>query len=149
MHHNRILHQLHHLDDFLFLAPHNATNKCHPLSLALTTLEELRILVATHKTEGLSTCITFLGIIIDTQTFELQLPEYKLHRTQELLHSWLHKRSCCRNELAAAVTPQRRTFLTAFLPYCLSYISLTTTQSLHGGQSQPHMMEHVPARLEW
>ncbi len=76
--------------------------------------------VASHKTEGPTTALTFLGILINTHTFELQLPLDKLHRTQQLLREWSHKQAYTRHQLesllgylshAVTVTPQGRTFL--------------------------------------
>ena len=42
--------------------------------------------LAAHKTEGPTTCITLLGIEIDSVVGELRLPPAKLQRAQELLH---------------------------------------------------------------
>ena len=61
-----------------------------------------------------------LGIIIDTEAFELQLPADKLHRLQALLSSWCARKSCTKKELesllghlshAATVVCPGRTFL--------------------------------------
>ncbi len=42
--------------------------------------------------------LTFLGIVINTHTFELQLPLDKQHRTQQV-REWSHKGSCTRHQL--------------------------------------------------
>ena len=83
-----IPHQLHYLDDFLFLGAPNTDEGKRALELALQIFEFLGIPVAVHKTEGPSTCVTFLGILIDTVRCELRLPVEKLQRLQALLHSW-------------------------------------------------------------
>ena len=76
--------------------------------------------VAGHKTEGPSHCITFLGILIDTNAFELRLPAEKIQRLQSLLQSWSSKKSYTRRELesllghlshAASIVHPGRTFL--------------------------------------
>ena len=73
-----------------------------------------------HKTEGPTSCITFLGIIIDTEAFELRLPAEKLQKLQALLSSWCARKSCTKKELesllghlshAATVVRPGRTFL--------------------------------------
>ncbi len=64
---NGIRFQLHYLDDFLFFIPPNSLKGSDVLSTA--TLSELAVPVATNKTEGPSTTVTFLGIIIDTTAF--------------------------------------------------------------------------------
>ncbi len=108
LHCRGIQHQIHYLDDFLFLAPSNSDQGKLTRDTALATLD-LGIPVALHKTEGPTTTLTFLGILINTHTFELQLPL-----------DWSHKRPCTRHQLesllgylshAATVTPQGRTFL--------------------------------------
>ena len=62
----------------------------------------------------------FLGIIIDTEAFELRLPAEKLHKLQALLSSWCARKSCTKKELesllghlshAAMVVRPGRTFL--------------------------------------
>ena len=53
--------------------------------IATSTFQDLGVLVATNKTEGPSTCVTFLGIEVDTCTFQLDLPDDKLHRLQLLI----------------------------------------------------------------
>lgn len=45
----------------------------------------LGIPVAVQKTEGPSTTLVFLGILIDTYAFELRLPIDKLSRLQDLV----------------------------------------------------------------
>ena len=76
--------------------------------------------VATHKAEGPATCVTFLGILIDTQRFELRLPLDKVQRLRDLLRSWASRWACTRRELesllghlshAASVIRPGRTFL--------------------------------------
>ena len=90
------------------------------LSIALNVLDHLGFAVATHKTEGPSHCITFLGIVIDTKAFELQLPADKVQQLQGLVKSWCTKRSCTKKELetllghlshAAMVVHPGRSFL--------------------------------------
>ncbi len=120
LHCRGIQHQIHYLDDFLFLAPSNSDQGNLTRDTALATLDFLGIPVASYKIEGPTTTLTFLGILINTHTFELQLPLDKLHRTQQMLREWSHKRSCTRHQLesllgylshAATVTPHGRTFL--------------------------------------
>ena len=117
-----IQHQLHYLDDFLFLGAPDTEEGARALAIALEVLRFLGILVAVHKTEGPATIITFLGILIDTWSFQLRLPEDKLQRLQALLEVWCIKKAAKRKELesllghlshAATVVRQGRTFLRA------------------------------------
>ena len=85
----------------------------------------LGIPVAVHKTEGPATSLIFLGIMIDTHTFELRLPEEKLACLQGQLHSWVTRKHCRKHELesllghlshAATVVRHGRTFLRQLFP---------------------------------
>ena len=66
-----VQHQIHYLDDFLFLGAPKMEEAAKALSTALNVLDYLGLLVALHKTEGQVCCMTFLGIVIDTRAFEL------------------------------------------------------------------------------
>ena len=111
--------QIHYLDDFLFFAGPQSSVAGTTLQLALRVCRQLGIPVASHKIEGPSTSVTFLGILIDTARMELRLPEGKLLRLQALVRSWVRRKSSTRRELesfighlshAATVLQQGRTF---------------------------------------
>ena len=55
--------------------------------------------VASHKTEGPSTLVTFLGIVVDTVQFQLWLPLEKVTWLRILVVDWCQKRSCTHKEL--------------------------------------------------
>ena len=74
----------HYLDDFMVITkPHS--DECDvALSTALSTCDNLGCPTAPEKQEGPTTCISFLGIIIDTMAQELCLPVEKIERLQAL-----------------------------------------------------------------
>ena len=72
MHCNGINRQLHYLDDFLFLGAPSSHECAASLQTALQVCRRLGVLVAAHKTEGPSTCLTFLGIHIDSVAMQLR-----------------------------------------------------------------------------
>lgn len=120
LHSQGIVHQLHYLDDFLFLGAPDTAEAARALELVCRSFHILGIPIAIHKTEGPATELTFLGIVIDTLRCELRLPQEKLIRLQSLLDSWTSKKHCRRNELesllgymshAATVVRHGRTFL--------------------------------------
>ena len=120
-----IQYQLHYLDDFLFLVSPSSSKGEQILSVVLEILQRLGIPVALNKTEGPTTVLIFLGILIDTHNFELRLPSDKLQRLKELITQWSSKRFCSRSELesltghlshAATVIRQGRTFLRQLFP---------------------------------
>ena len=74
----------------------------------------------TKRRDQHTASLAFLGILIDTDAFELRLPLEKIQRLQTLLQSWSSKKSCTRKELesllghqshAASVVRPGRTFL--------------------------------------
>lgn len=79
-----ILHQrgipyiAHYLDDFITLGAPGSDQCSSNLSIMFNTCTELGIPLASNKTAGPTTCLTFLGIEIDSATLELRLPQKKL-----------------------------------------------------------------------
>ena len=63
---------LHYLDDFLFIGSPGTNGVAVTQENALAMFNELGVPVATHRTEGLATRMTFLGIVIDTQEQTVQ-----------------------------------------------------------------------------
>eukprot|EP00731_Ephydatia_muelleri_P003574 Em0001g3574a len=90
----------HYLDDFVVLGT-PSTFECQ------SALEKLRFrrsdLLAAHKCKGPSTCVTFLGIVIDTATRELRLPPEKLVHLCSLLSEWGNRKACSRRELESLI----------------------------------------------
>ena len=115
-----LTHQIHYLDDFLFVEPLVSHRSSSTLDTALKTLDHLGFPVSRNKIEGPATCITFLGVLIDTNAFELRLPADKLQRMRSMVSSWSTRESCRRKDLesllghlshAAIVVRPGRTFL--------------------------------------
>ena len=90
---------LHYLDDFLFVGSPCSSEASIARARAEATFEDLGVPVATHKTEGPATRITFLGIVIDTQSFTLSLPEEKLLRVRQKVQMAISRVSLTRREL--------------------------------------------------
>jgi len=66
LHQHGIAHQLHYLDDFLFLGAPYSNEAATTLETVLRVLRLLGFPVAVHKTEGPATAFIFLGIMADT-----------------------------------------------------------------------------------
>ena len=62
-----------------------------------------RVPIASHKTEGPATVVTFLGILIDTGRGELRLPHDKLQRLKGRLDEWGDRNGCTRKELESLI----------------------------------------------
>ena len=75
---------LHYLDDFILVAGshHKAV---HQKKIILKSFEELKVPIEQSKLEGPSTCLSFLGIEIDTESMQLRLPSSKLSYLKVML----------------------------------------------------------------
>ena len=98
----------------------NTDEGAHGLEMVLRVFGHLGVQVSLYKTEGPSTSLTFLGIVINPTSFELRLPTEKVQHLQSLIREWARKRACIRKELecllghlfhAASVACPGQTFL--------------------------------------
>ena len=114
-----VVHQIHYLDDFLFVGSPQSPLCKQALAKALALCKHLCVPVAMHKTEGPATQLTFLGIQINTAV-ELSLTQDKLWRIKALVLSWRSKKAASKRDLqslighlncATPVIQQGRTFL--------------------------------------
>lgn len=119
-----ILNPLHYLDDFFFCAPAESPACRQALEIAIPLCSRLGLPVAPNKVEGPTTCITFLGIQIDSERQSLSLPPHKLVHLKELIQDWKGRRSATKHQLqelvghlnhAASVVRPGRSFLRALI----------------------------------
>ena len=77
----------HYIDDFIVCGPPTSP-ECHrSLQIMTSTCEELGMPLAKHKVAGPTSCMTVLGIKIDTKAGQLCLPQDKLQQLKALLVS--------------------------------------------------------------
>ena len=89
----------HYLDDFITVG-RGGTGECElNISIFNHVCRRLGIPLAADKCEGPATCLTFLGIEIDSQEMEFRLPAEKLQRLRQEIGCWAGKKSCARREL--------------------------------------------------
>ena len=69
---------IHYLDDYLFFLPPGSPSTPMALQHITGVLDRLGVPVSTQKIEGPSPVVTFLGVIVDTNRYELRLPAAKL-----------------------------------------------------------------------
>ena len=65
--------------------------------------KQLEIPLALEKLEGPSHCLTFLGIILDTQQMQARLPDNKLNHIKFQLSTWLHKKKATKRQILSLV----------------------------------------------
>ena len=90
---------IHYVDDFLFVVSLSHEDAESKLKLALELCEELGIPMAGDKTEGPTTSLIFLGLILDTLLMRASLPQQKLEELKQLAKVWMDKKSASINEL--------------------------------------------------
>ena len=109
---------LHYLDDFITVgSPDSPVCESNMQKLG-ETCAELGVPVATAKTVDPTTCLTFLGMEVDTDRLELCLPQEKLQRVKQMVQEWMGRKAARRRELesllgllqhaAKVVSPGRR-----------------------------------------
>ena len=75
----------------------------HNLTVIKEVCTSLRIPLALEKVEGPSDCLTFLGIMLDTQLMQVRLPDDKLHRIKKQVASWLSRRKATKRDILSLV----------------------------------------------
>ena len=80
------------------LPPHS-TQCGESLAILDRECQTLGVPIANHKRDGPTTCLTFLGIEVDTVAGELRLPAVKL----QCLRTLLPRRSCTQQELESII----------------------------------------------
>ena len=93
----------HYLDDFAIVGPLESSTCANHVHIFQWECAALGVPLASDKTEGPTTCLTLLGIEIDTVAGELRLLPEKLSRLKELVRGLLGRGSCTRRELESAV----------------------------------------------
>jgi len=139
----------HYLDDFITIGSPNSTECERNIEIMKSTCKETGLPVEEEKCEGPATCLTFLGIEIDTVALELRLPSDKLYKLRCQLKEWRGRKVCTKRELlsligtlshACKVVRAGRTFLRRLIDRS------TVVQGLN------HIIRlHIPARadIEW
>ena len=111
---------MHYLDDFLTAGPACSNQCANNLQTSLAVCRSLGLPLHPGKCVGPLTCLTVLGIELDSVQQSARLPEDKLAALQELIQSWRNRRWCTRRQLeslighlhhAAKVVWPGRTFL--------------------------------------
>ena len=96
-------HITHYLDDFVVVGPPHSSQCADSLQVLTDACKVLGVPLATGKCEGPTTCLTFLGIELDTVAWSLRLPADKLSRIKATLQEWSDRKACRRRELESLV----------------------------------------------
>lgn len=93
---------IHYIDDFLFVIRTKSEADAALLG-ALALCEDLGVPMAPGKTEGPTTCLTFLGIQLDTVEMSASLPAPKLAELMQITSDWGLKSRCTLRDLQSLV----------------------------------------------
>ncbi|KAG1935441.1 hypothetical protein F2P79_019279 [Pimephales promelas] len=130
---HRLPYVLHLLDDFLIITP-AFTPPYAGLSSLIKVFSELGVPLSKEKTLGPCTSIEFLGITLDSISFQASLPPEKTQRISLLLSNYLLADRCTKHQLLALlghlnyairIIPQEKSFLSHLL------LKAATIPSLH------------------
>jgi hypothetical protein len=89
----------HYLDDFLMVGAPNSAECQSNLDSTRRLASSLGVPLAEEKVEGPLSCLTFLGIELDTVDLTARLPQDKLGALKDFIALWSDKRVCRRKEL--------------------------------------------------
>ncbi len=93
---------IHYVDDFITMGADLA--ECtHNITVMHETCARLGLPPEPEKDEGTATCITFLGIEIDTVAMELRLPKDKLAWLTSDLEGWRGRKACKKRDLLSLI----------------------------------------------
>ena len=95
----QVHHVPHYLDNYIFLGSPRAKECAASLKKALAVCSELGVPIARHKSVGPLTCITLLGIEVDTRALELRLPREKLEKLKQMFGDWRGRKCCTKRDL--------------------------------------------------
>ena len=93
-----ITHLLHYLDDYIFVAD-SVESAIRQKSILVSSFTRLGVPLELSKLEGPITCLTFLGIEIDTEAFLLRLPGDKLAKLKQELSRCILRKTMTKREL--------------------------------------------------
>ena len=93
----------HYLDDFITAGPPGSGECQHNLATMLEVCNQLGVPTVEYKWVGPSTLLKWLGILINTDSMELSLPQDKLDRLCSLLDSVAGKKSMPVDKLESLV----------------------------------------------
>ena len=104
---------IHILDDFLMIGPPASAKCSNYLSSFLNLCKKVGIPIKADKTVNPTTCITFMGLELDSLKMEARLPQEKLIKARQLLNKYSNKRKIKLRELQSLI---------GYLNFCCSVV---------------------------
>ncbi len=93
----------HYLDDYITIGPPDSTQCSHNLHVLKQTCDDLGVPLEASKSEGPTSCITFLGLELDSSARVIRLPEDKLARLCRSLDDWGNRKATRKRNLLSLI----------------------------------------------
>lgn len=100
--HNYAISALMHYDNFT-VGPRSSPLCASQVNIMVKTTDYLGIPWAPDKLEGPTSCLVFLGILIDFTLMECSSPFNKLSEIVAELHAWFSRQKCIKRELLSLI----------------------------------------------
>ena len=94
---------IHYLDDFLTMGPWDTPICGHNLKVFTQLCHQLGVPLALEKVEGPATCLTFLGISMDSRSVLAGLPNEKLERIRNEISVWISRKTATGKQILSLV----------------------------------------------
>lgn len=94
---------MHYLDDYLTLGAPESKECDSNLNVMLKCCNQLGVPLKQEKVKGPTTCLKFLGIILDTGKMEMKLSKECTGLLMALLEQWQGKKRCRKKELLSLI----------------------------------------------
>lgn len=102
IHEFKVPNLIHYVDDY-FTADKGQHGCEQSLQALHTAFHQLGLIIATDKTEGPTTRLVFLGILIDSEQMTISLDEKRIRTIMALLHEWSEQQTCSLDQLRSLV----------------------------------------------
>ena len=103
MKYNGVTYSDQYLDDYITMGPPGSPICQANLDIMITTCESLGFSLNPNKIVQPTTCLQFLGIVIDTSLMELRISEERLQDILTELDNWSHRRTATKRQLLSLI----------------------------------------------
>ena len=147
--HTNSPHVIHYLDDFLFAGPPGCDTCTTVFTVTKALCARLGITIKLEKCVVATTCITFLGIELDTVAQVARLPRDKLVELLAELQTFVERKRCTKRELLSIVG--KLVFASKVIPAGRIFVRqlLDSSRQVSALHHRIHLNKETKADLMW
>ena len=93
----------HYLDDYITVGPPSSPICANNLDIMLKTCDYIGFEVNPDKVTQPATVVEFLGLIIDSDKFEIRISDHRLNEILDELHSFMKKTTCTKRQILSLI----------------------------------------------